>query len=344
MPQSKYALKGSISDLDLDKTISIKIRRDAAVTKLWTEAERGPAGFNIIQDIKTATNRPPQALAIVIDSSFRMEPFADTITTAVTKLQQLTKCSLFIAGDEVVHITSTAELSDAIRKIKFRGGCDNTPALEAAWDSAFADNGAILWLHATQPVEIQKTEALLQRFERSPQAPVLYDYQFDAGPNIIAKKLEKQPAFKRIPQLLRPEADLNLLTDRWAGKTAALYYDRKAVAASSDISSYTHISDLHIARLWAKNRVAQLTTRPAKKGDYAAGVKLATNYMLVTPVSGAVVLETKQQYTDAGLTPADSFQSPAVVPEPSTWALMLTGIIILAVFAAYRHRKAGAFG
>jgi hypothetical protein len=336
-PQSKHGLKGSISDAELSKTISIKVKRNPAPMKLWTEAARGPEGFNIIQEIKSVTNCPPQSLAIVIDGSFRMEPFAESITETVTKLQQMTKCEIFIASDEVEHITSKS--SDAVSQIDFKGGCDNTPALEAAWDCALTNNGAILWLHATQPIEIQKTEALLQRFERSPNAPILYDYQLGSGQNLIAKKLEKQPAFKRIPQLLRPTADLTFLTDRWSGKVATFRYERKALAAINDISAYTHSTDLHIARLWAKERVTQLTTHSRQKGDHAKAVKLATDYMLVTPVSGAVVLETQKQYADAGLTPADSFNSPAVVPEPATWALMLTGILIMAIFSARKHQR-----
>lgn len=49
---------------------------------------------------------------------------------------------------------------------------------------------------------------------------------------------------------------------------------------------------------------------------------LAQRYQLVTPVSGAVVLETRQQYTDAGLEPVPAGSVPTV-PEPETWMLIL---------------------
>jgi hypothetical protein len=52
---------------------------------------------------------------------------------------------------------------------------------------------------------------------------------------------------------------------------------------------------------------------------------------LVTPVSGAVVLETKAQYQAAGLTPVDPLTTPAIIPEPESWALLIlgTGVLVL---------------
>ena len=61
---------------------------------------------------------------------------------------------------------------------------------------------------------------------------------------------------------------------------------------------------------------------------------LAGRYHLVTPVSGAVVLESQAQYDEAGLTPADGSQVPTV-PEPGTWALILS--LSLALLLARRR-------
>ena len=50
----------------------------------------------------------------------------------------------------------------------------------------------------------------------------------------------------------------------------------------------------------------------------AARAELAARYQLVTPFSGAVVLETQQQYADHGLTPADGDATPKVPSVPET--------------------------
>jgi hypothetical protein len=64
-------------------------------------------------------------------------------------------------------------------------------------------------------------------------------------------------------------------------------------------------------------------------------VKLAGEQQLVTSVSGAVVLETKQQFDAAGLTPVDPATVPTI-PEPGTWALLVLG---LAIFWCCKRRK-----
>jgi hypothetical protein len=59
-------------------------------------------------------------------------------------------------------------------------------------------------------------------------------------------------------------------------------------------------------------------------GNRDAALTLATTLNLVTPISGAVVLETKQQYDDAGLTPKPTgLPTVPTVPEPHEWALLL---------------------
>ena len=63
---------------------------------------------------------------------------------------------------------------------------------------------------------------------------------------------------------------------------------------------------------------------------------MATLYQPVTPVSGAVVLETQQQYAKAGLQPVDAATVPAI-PEPSTWVLL--GLALLLVGPVFARRR-----
>jgi hypothetical protein len=68
----------------------------------------------------------------------------------------------------------------------------------------------------------------------------------------------------------------------------------------------------------------------------AAAVALATRYQLVTPVTGAVVLETAQQYDESRLTPVTPATVPTI-PEPHEWALILIACAGM-VWLAWRHR------
>ena len=91
----------------------------------------------------------------------------------------------------------------------------------------------------------------------------------------------------------------------------------------------------HIARLWANERVLELMR---SRGDRAEAVALATRYRLVTPVSGAVVLETKQQYDESRLTPVSQATVPTV-PEPHEWALLLIACAALSWWVWRRRHQ-----
>ena len=61
---------------------------------------------------------------------------------------------------------------------------------------------------------------------------------------------------------------------------------------------------------------------------FEQAVKLAASYQLVTPATGAVVLETKEQYERAGLQPVPQNSVPTI-PEPEEWLLMIVAASVL---------------
>jgi len=92
-----------------------------------------------------------------------------------------------------------------------------------------------------------------------------------------------------------------------------------------------------LVRLWAYGEVQKLCASNYK-GAHDEAVRLAAAYHLVTPRTGAVVLETAQQFQQAGLTPAAPGQVPTI-PEPETWALI--GVLfVVFLIAAWRKRSA----
>ncbi|RME90967.1 MAG: PEP-CTERM sorting domain-containing protein [Verrucomicrobia bacterium] len=77
----------------------------------------------------------------------------------------------------------------------------------------------------------------------------------------------------------------------------------------------------HLGRLWAREEVERLRAA----GRIREARELAVAWQLVTPVSGAVVLENERQYQEAGLEPVDPETVPAI-PEPGTKVLWLIGL------------------
>jgi hypothetical protein len=70
------------------------------------------------------------------------------------------------------------------------------------------------------------------------------------------------------------------------------------------------------------------------------GIVLPAAYQLVTPVSGAVVLETRRQYDESKLKPADPDSVPDL-PEPAVWIMLLSALPCLLWWAWRRGRRAG---
>jgi len=98
----------------------------------------------------------------------------------------------------------------------------------------------------------------------------------------------------------------------------------------------------HLARLWANDEVARILSARDESLVQPA-ISLAARYQVVTPVSGAVVLETAQQYAQSDLTPVNPGTVPTI-PEPEVMVLMVVAGAFL-IFLAYRkYRPKGGSG
>lgn len=82
-------------------------------------------------------------------------------------------------------------------------------------------------------------------------------------------------------------------------------------------------ADRHVARLWGREEVERIRMTPANLDE---AIKLALNLQLVTPVTGAVVLERKEQYVRHGLAQVDSDSVPTI-PEPATASLVAAALL-----------------
>jgi hypothetical protein len=167
----------------------------------------------------------------------------------------------------------------------------------------------------------------------------LYAIEAGAGPNRVLEKLEGISAVETLPAGAARIEELGRIFARWSPGSKALVpvYERTAPGAFSQGPGLKRTSD-HLARLWAHGRVLELAASGEPKSREQAQA-LAARYRLVTPVTGAVVLETAEQYEEAGLKMAQAGQNPSIptVPEPETWVLI--GLAVAA--AAWTLRRRG---
>lgn len=268
----------------------------------------------------------PAALAIVIDGSARMKPHAGTVREILGAFPSETETLCVLAADEPRSVAGPVPGGF----LHFAGGCDNGSALtEAAEWAATRGNAPILWLHAAQPLDSAEMETLRQTAEFARGTLVIHSHQFGPGADRISEKLADLRLVQPIPAVEDPVRDIPA-----ALRGAGAHWKREKISPAADAIQPVEGST-HIARLWAAGEIARLTG-PYRKDGHDEAVALARDFQLVTPVSGAVVLETAAQYKANDLEPANAASTPGIVPEPAPWMLLLTGAPFL---LALRRRR-----
>lgn len=307
----------------LEKPMALRLGElPPARETVWCEDPFAKPSERFLVRIPTmAVRKAVDKLVVVIDGSSSMEYDSALIAHVLTERHGKGGMEIIIADDSALEADP-----ETLREYRFTGGRDNQAALRKAVSIAKeGENGAVVWLHGPQAVELAKSESLLQLLERGTHRPVIHDVEIVAGPNRLAEKLGKAGVLARGPTLFDQEAELGAFLDdlRDGGSSDASEWERHGDGV---VMEGKKVWD-HLARMWA------MEYSESAKPDRA---KVAAKYQLVTPVSGAVVLETMQQFKDHGLEPVDANAAPSIpgVPEPSTGML-----VMLAATAALMRRR-----
>ncbi|WP_193214606.1 PEP-CTERM sorting domain-containing protein [Luteolibacter marinus] len=306
---------------------------DAASPEVWCEDKFAEAEERfLIRGPKTLTRGPAGKILLVIDGSAAMREAKDWIVGSVLDDFPEGAFELMLANDDATEI-SPAQL----RKHRFSGGRDNEPALrEALRRAKSGEVGAVVWLHGPQSVGLSQAEALLQVIERGARVPEIHAVMAVPGPNRLAETIYRGGALRRGPVLLDPRKDLTaFLKGLESGREEIGWHWRRQATPPSELGA--PVWD-HLARQWAIEAVDS----PLSGVPEAERPALAARYQLVTRVSGAVVLETEEQYKKHGLEPVDDDATPKIpgVPEPSTSLLLLIAGMAAACRRSRRSRTA----
>lgn len=285
-----------------------------AAAVVWCEDPFAKPEERFLVREPTTLQRPAVSqVMVLIDGSAALAPAKDWIVKTLSS-QQSGGVTMVLADDHARRV-SLKELET----YSFTGGRDNEPALRECLRLARESGGPIVWIHGPQAVGLSQSEALLQELERGAVRPVIYEIAAAAGPNRLVEAIYQTGCIQNMPMLHGPERDFaQLLTDLRTGYQAAAWTWKRAATLESN--SGTKVWD-HLARLWAASTAESMSSPLTDAGR----AELAARYQLVTRFSGAVVLETQQQYDEHGLTPADGSATPKIpiVPEPSTSLLVL---------------------
>lgn len=334
-----FAIRGMLSDAEFNTAHpTIRVERAAGLDDFWTPNPLNKSAEAIHQTIEEKDWPRPQRLVLVVDGSKAMQPHLTAIADSLTQLPEGIELIALSAGDEITDLGGIIErgspkfysfVAEKIRRIEAAGGNDNLQALNRAWDLAAQSPGSvILWVHEAKPVLLGNPDELRQRWERRPDNPQLFDLPTTPGANRITEKLDGVEAVQAVPRTGNLAQDLDSLFARWRGESKQVVIFREKVdRKNQELQNDLQETSSHLARLWAFDETRRLL---ASKDDskFDKAVKLAASYQLVTPATGAVVLETKEQYERAGLQPVAQNSVPTI-PEPEEWLLMIVAVLVL---------------
>lgn len=351
-----YVLGTEIKDSELSKPeTTINLNRSSQVSQMWSKDPFGSPGFIIRQSIEERTPAHLRRLVLVVDTSAPARDSVWEILAALRSLPPQFDVKLVLADSDGLLESNSAqdlmasgreEIAAKLKSARFAGGADNAPALLKAWELAAEKPGhnVIVWIHSPQLLQLRSVEDLRQRWERRPYGPLLYSVQTRTGSDEIEKQLDGIDEVRSVARMSGLQTDLEILFAQLTGQIKMLEFVRSTKKAESlaDSPEATQTSD-HLARLWANDEVARILTARDEALNEAA-TTLAVRYQLVTPISGAVVLETAEQYREAGLKPVDAGTVPTI-PEPEMVALLaVVGIFVSwLIYRKYRMTRRGGY-
>ncbi len=251
-------------------------------------------------------------MAIVIDNSFSMKPHLASLKAALKGCidkSSTVKSKIIVARHEAIY--SDVNLS----AFTGAGGFDNNAALQAAIDWASSKKkSAIIWLHGAQPLPTKVKGS----------GATIYGINLTGGVDAISFELHKVGTFEEVPLLATPGETLKRLFLHLSGKAPIHIMKPLPMAALRKSEKKQGMLCLS-----AKEEVEKLLTSDDPLA-YKRAVEIGAKYRIVTRASGAVVLETDQQYKETGLKP-NTPGEPDIpgVPESETWLLLLITLCIM---------------
>ncbi len=330
-----HTLRGLRSDAWLSQGQSWVVGGSGGNHAAWTVDSTGRGKSFIKQWTETSMRAPLGQVTLMIDGSKGMRPYLAGICGAIRLAGRPVRVVL-AGSDEVREFRGGAqEAGNWLERQPCVGGQDNVPGLMRAWDAASRDKqGVLLWITAGQAELLSRNALLRQNLERRPEETRFLALQVANGPNRLLEELDGLPITAlRFSGTLQEELQ-SLLSASPVTRTVLV---RKRQEQAPAFGEGKRTSD-HLARIFAHGEINRLIAEGGASRDAAAAV--ASAYRLVTPVSGAVVLESADQYAAAGLEPGSPATVPGV-PEPEmVWLALAAAGVLLARTRPWRFLKA----
>lgn len=292
----------------------------------------------IVQRNADAPSWRPEAVAVVVDTSLAMKGSLDGLEGALAKIPDGIDVEIWLTDDEPPTKPTYTDKT-GIAPFVFCGGKDNLRPLLKATESLAArgKSAALVWLYGPQPYTDSSSDVLALALNRNPNLRT-YLVKCADGENPLVEALPQTGNVRNYSAVSMEKgacAALETIAAGWNG--AFLSPVREKVALDAVPADAVKASD-HLGRLWAAESAAR-TFRSGDPKTLEPAKEIALPWHVVTPVTGAVVLETQQQYNANGLEQVKS-ESVPTVPEPeSVFCLAVVALVMFVTLFLSRRRK-----
>jgi hypothetical protein len=319
---SGYALNGILKGDYKNAPAVVVVRRNAAFTKIVTADSYSHGQRFIVEQFKEVTTKSPRRVFVVVDASASLKGRAPEIREALASIPpSLTPVVYFNSAQEalnsaqeaqskseseasaapILQARSIKEAEAALNEEVFVGGQDNLPLLQEVIENAAEQPGnAVLWIHGPQPLSRNLSQVGPLDLVHSIR---LYNMQIEPGVDATKEALLTADAAHQLNlKEVKPDstvAALKSLAHGWSHGEKSFKVVRSVATERPQAMISDPMSSAQVTGLWANEEVNRLITA----GQNESAEVLASAYRLVTPVSGAVVLENAQEYGAHGLNP-----------------------------------------
>ncbi len=275
-------VSGAVDTAELargDTTLSAS--RNPQVTTVFANAYTEPTGQElvpVVHSINEAQLSPavehysqPTTLTVLIDGSVGMAPFLPQVMKGLEAIPTSLNTKYVLLKDEEKLLTGAKDLAD----VRCEGGQENVSSLVSALNER-NNGGAVLWIHAAQPICPKTTKAIVQSIFRYPNSPVLlYDMQVVASANEILDGVNTMSSIVRVHRTGSAEVDLKNLFHAW----------QQPVQTTGGGTGLKVATNQSLCDLEAYRQVRELLA----KNNFSAAARIAQGQHIITPVTSAVV-------------------------------------------------------
>ncbi len=233
-------------------------------TIAWAKDSFKPGDFVVLESLQKSELAVPKTLSVVIDGSISMKDTLSQVTKALRKIPKNVSVSISFVSDTGLKKLCTAlpstdpKFQSVLQELEAQqcigGQMDGQALLEATTEATEhiylkeqKPDGAVLWIHPSQPVKDGASGQIKQRLAYwRLKYPLLYDMQIASGPNQYIDGINNY-SIAKVERFGNAKEDLELLFDQWAtpGLLKKFNYERWPLAPiGTHISNAPHFTQM----------------------------------------------------------------------------------------------------